>query len=128
MPRKIITTEKEQLGGATHGLLGGNFIAGKGKRRSGQFLSLILPGLGSNLFSVKQAAGNRIVSVFPWTTQGKRQTTSLFHSKNLGVTSTLSRWISRAEGVRRSWQYRLWLTPPYGIGDWNPLTVRIWTS
>ena len=49
-----------------------------------------MPGLGRNLFSVKQAASNGFVSIFDTTTQGWRRTTSPFHFKSLGATSSLA--------------------------------------
>ena len=64
MPRKIITVGGGQLDGLAKGLLSDICGGGKGVRRSVKLSCLVVPGLGRNLFSVKQAARNDIVSIF----------------------------------------------------------------
>ena len=58
VPRKISTAGGGGLNGTAHGVLRGHVINDKGVRRSVQLSCLIVPGLGRNLFSVKQAAAN----------------------------------------------------------------------
>ena len=53
----------EELNGTAQGVLRGHVIDDKGVRRLIQLSSPIAPGLGRNLFSVKQAARNDVVSV-----------------------------------------------------------------
>ena len=64
VPRKITTAGKGHLYGVAQGILRGRVIDDKGQRRLVQLSCLIVPGLGRNLFSVKQAARNGIVSIF----------------------------------------------------------------
>ena len=63
-PRKITTAGKGHLYGVAQGVLRGWVIDDKGERRLVQLSCLIVPGLGRNLFSVKQAARSGIISIF----------------------------------------------------------------
>ena len=62
--RKISTAGGGGLNGTAQGVLRGHVIDGKGVRRLIQLSCLIVPGLGRNLFSVKQTARNGVVSIF----------------------------------------------------------------
>ena len=63
--RRYVTTEGgHQLEGAGQGLLRGHIIDAQGVQRLIQISVLIVPGLGRNLFSVKQASRNGAVSIF----------------------------------------------------------------
>ena len=63
--RQYITTAGgHQLEGAGQGLLWGHIIDAQGVQRLIQISVLIVPGLGRNLFSVKQASRNGVVSIF----------------------------------------------------------------
>ena len=55
------------MNGTAQGVLRGHVIDDKRVRRLIQLSSLIVPGLGRNLFSVKQAARNDVVSIFDMT-------------------------------------------------------------
>ena len=68
VPRKLSTTGVGGgLNGTAQGVLRGHVIDGKGVRRLIQLSCLIVPGLGRNLFSVKQTARNDVVSIFNMT-------------------------------------------------------------
>ena len=67
VPRKISTAGGGELNGTAQGVLRGHVIDDKGVRRLIQLSCLIVPGLVGNLFSVKQAARNGVVSVFDMT-------------------------------------------------------------
>ena len=62
--RYITTAGGHQLEGAGQGLLRGHIIDAQGVHRLIQISVLIVPGLGRNLFSVKQASRNGVVSIF----------------------------------------------------------------
>ena len=64
--RRYITTTAggHQLEGAGQGLLRGHIIDAQGVQRLIQISVLIVTGLGRNLFSVKQASRNGVVSIF----------------------------------------------------------------
>ena len=62
--RYITTAGGHQLEGAGQGLLRGHIIDAKGVQRLIQISVLIVPGLGRNLSSVKQASRNGVVSIF----------------------------------------------------------------
>ena len=62
--RWITTAGGHQLEGAGQGLLRGHIIDARGVQRLIQISALIVPGLGRNLFSVKQASRNGVVSIF----------------------------------------------------------------
>ena len=62
--RYITTAGGHQLEGAGQGLLRGHMIDAQGVQRLIQISVLILPGLGRNLFSVKQASRSGVVSIF----------------------------------------------------------------
>ena len=64
VPRKIATDGRGELNGIARGVLQGHVIDGKGVGRFIQLSCLIVPGLGRNLFSVKQAAQSGVVSMF----------------------------------------------------------------
>ena len=64
VPRKIATDGRGELNGIAQGELRGHVVDDKGVRRLIQLSCLIVPGLGRNLFSVKQAARNGVVSIF----------------------------------------------------------------
>ena len=55
------------MNGTAQGVLRGHVIDDKGVRRLIKLLHLIVPGLGRNLFAVKQAARNGVVSIFDMT-------------------------------------------------------------
>ena len=63
LPRKITTVGGRQLDGVARGLLNSIVIDCKRVQRSGQLSCLVVPGLGFNLFSAKQAARNGVVSI-----------------------------------------------------------------
>ncbi|CAM9564750.1 unnamed protein product, partial [Sphacelaria rigidula] len=63
-PRTITTAGGHHLAGVGKGLLRGHIQDGEGIKRLVQISCLVLPGLGRNLFSVKQATRNGVVSVF----------------------------------------------------------------
>ena len=67
VPRKISTPGGRGPNGTAQGALRGHVIDGKRGRRLIQLSCLIVPGLGRNLFSVKQAARNGVVSIFDMT-------------------------------------------------------------
>ncbi|CAM9790762.1 unnamed protein product, partial [Sphacelaria rigidula] len=52
------------LAGVGEGLLRGHIQDGEGVKRLVQISCLVVPGLGRNLFSVKQATRNGVVSIF----------------------------------------------------------------
>ena len=62
--RYITTAGGHQLEGAGQGLLRGHIIDAQGVERLIQISVLIVPGLGRNLFSVKQASRNGVISIF----------------------------------------------------------------
>ena len=63
--RRYITTARgHQLEGAGQRLLRGHIIDAQGVQRLIQMSVLIVPGLGRNLFSVKRASRNGVVSIF----------------------------------------------------------------
>ena len=62
--RYITTAGGHQLEGSGQGLLRGHIIDAQGVQRLIQISVLIVPGLGRNLFSVKQASRNGVVSIF----------------------------------------------------------------
>ena len=62
--RWITTAGGHQLEGTGQGLLRGHIIDAQGVQRLIQISALIVPGLGRNLFSVKQASRNGVVSIF----------------------------------------------------------------
>ena len=62
--RYITTAGGHQLEGAGQGLLRGHIIDAQGVQRLIQISVLIVPGLGRNVFSVKQASRNGVVSIF----------------------------------------------------------------
>ena len=62
--RWITTAGGHQLEGADQGLLRGHIIDGQGVQHLIQISVLIVPGLGRNPFSVKQASRNGVVSIF----------------------------------------------------------------
>ena len=101
VPRKIATDGRGELNGIAQGELRGHVVDDKGVRRLIQLSCLIVPGLGRNLFSVKQAARNGVVSIFHMN-KDLRRTNSRFHFKRCGPMSTLSRWISPAAATGRS--------------------------
>ena len=61
--RYITTAGGHQLEGAGQGLLRGHIIDAQGVQRLIQISVLVVPGLGLNLFSVKQASRNGVVSI-----------------------------------------------------------------
>ena len=67
VPRKIATAGGGESNGTAQGALRGHVIGDKGVRRLIQLSCLIVPGLGRNLFSVKQAARNGVVSILDMT-------------------------------------------------------------
>ena len=67
VPRKISTPGGRGPNGTAQGALRGHVIDGKRGRRLIQLSCLIVPGLGRNLFSVKQAARNGVVSILDMT-------------------------------------------------------------
>ena len=62
--RGITTVGGHRLEEAAQGLLQGHIIDAQGVQRLIQISVLIVPGLGRNLFSVKQASRNGVVSIF----------------------------------------------------------------
>ena len=62
--RWITAARGHQLEGAGQGLLRGHIIDAQGMQRLIQISVLIVPGLGRNLLSVKQASRNGVVSIF----------------------------------------------------------------
>ena len=62
--RYITTAGGHQLEGAGQGLLRGHIIDAQEGQRLTQISRLSVPGLGRNLFSVKQASRNGVVSIF----------------------------------------------------------------
>ena len=62
--RYITTAGGHQLEGAGQGLLRGHIIDAQRVQRLIQISVLIVPGLGRNLFSVKQGSRNGVVSIF----------------------------------------------------------------
>ena len=68
VPRKLSTTGVGGgLNGTAQGVLRGHVIDDKGVRRLFRLSCLIVPGLGRNLFSVKQAARYDVMSIFDMT-------------------------------------------------------------
>ncbi|CAN0098703.1 unnamed protein product [Sphacelaria rigidula] len=63
-PRTITTAGGHHLAGVGKGLLRGHIQDGEGVKRLVQISCLVVPGLGRNLFSVKQATRNGVVSIF----------------------------------------------------------------
>ncbi|CAM9982684.1 unnamed protein product [Sphacelaria rigidula] len=62
--RAITTAGGHQLAGVGKGLLRGHIQDGEGVKRLVQVSCLVVPGMGRNLFSVKQATRNGVVSIF----------------------------------------------------------------
>ena len=62
--RYVTTAGGHRLEGAGQGLLRGHITDAQGVQRLIQISVLIVPGLGCNLFSVKQASRNGVVSIF----------------------------------------------------------------
>ena len=65
-------------------MLQGHVVDNKGVQRSIQFPCLTVPGLGRNLFSVKQAARNGLVSIFDMTNPKLETHNHTFPPKELG--------------------------------------------
>ncbi|CAM9927547.1 unnamed protein product, partial [Sphacelaria rigidula] len=63
-PRTITTAAGHHLAGVGKGLLRGHIQDGEGVKRLVQISCLVVPGLGRNLFSVKQATQDGVVSIF----------------------------------------------------------------
>lgn len=87
-PRKIITAGEHQLNGITQELLQGNVIDGGGAQSLGRLSYLVLPGLGRNIFSVKLAAHNGVVSIFNMDNPRLDAKQSPFRSERWRATST----------------------------------------
>ncbi|CAM9267084.1 unnamed protein product [Sphacelaria rigidula] len=64
IPRTITTAGGHQLAGVGKGLLRGHIQDGEGVKLLVQILCLVVPSVGRNLFSVKQATRNGVVSIF----------------------------------------------------------------
>ena len=126
--RWITTAGGHQLDGAGQGLLWGHIIDAEGVLHLIQIPVLIAPGLGRNLFSVKQVSRNGVVQSSTNTTQGWRQRTSRFDSKSLRMTYTSFRWTFLMGAARRCSQCKRRLPPPSGIGGWCTSTGRVWSS
>ena len=124
----ITTAGGHQLEGGGQGLLRGHIIDAHGVRRVIQISVSFVPGLGRNLFSVKQASRKASFPCLTNTIQGWRQTTSCFRSKSLKTVYTFFRWTLSVGAARRSSQCKRRLPPPFGIGGWSTSTGRVWTS
>ena len=96
----------------------------KGVRRSAQISSLIVPGLGRNLFSVKQAARNDVVSVFNMNDPRLEILKHTFPLQELGQDLYYYFSLGLAGGSNGpDWQCRLRQSPTCGIGDWDTSTA-----
>ena len=69
-PRTITTAGGHQLAGVGKGMLRGHIKDGEGVKRLVQISCLVVPGLGRNLFSAKQATRNGVVSIFEMNNPG----------------------------------------------------------
>ena len=72
------------MNGTAQGVLRGHVIDDKGVRPLIKLLHLIVPGLGRNLFSVKQAARNGVVSIFDMTNPKLETHANTFPLQELG--------------------------------------------
>ena len=84
MPRKHSTAVGGGLNSTAQGVLRGHVIDDKGVRRLIQLSCLIVPGLGRNLFSVKQAARNGVVCMFDMTNPRLETHNHTFPLQDLG--------------------------------------------
>ena len=78
---------------------------------------LIVPGLGCNLFSVKQAARNGVVSIFDMTNPRLETHNHALPPQELGHNLDFFSLELAGVATGRSWQYRLRQTPTCGIVD-----------
>ena len=84
VPRKISTAGGGELKSTAQGVLQGHVMDDKGVRRLIQLSCLIVPGLGRNLFSVKQAARNGVVSISDMTNLRLEMHNHIFPLQELG--------------------------------------------
>ena len=126
--RYITTAGGHQLEGAGQGLLRGHIIDAQGVQRLIQISVLIVPGLGRNLFSVKQASRNGVVSIFDKYNsrlEANNFTLPLQELENDLYFFSLD--IVSGSSARSS-QCKRRLPPPSGIGGWGTSTGTVWTS
>ena len=107
VPRNIITVGGGQMDGVTQEVLRGMVVDGKGARRSVQLSCLVVPGLVWNLFPLKQAARNGIVSIFDTGNARLEANNFTLPLQELSTTSTFSRCILSTRATLRSEQCRL---------------------
>ena len=72
------------MNGTAHGVLRDQVIDDKGVQRFIKLSCLIVPGLGRNLFSAKQAARNGVVSIFDITNPRLETHSHMFPLQELG--------------------------------------------
>ena len=126
--RYITTAGGHQLEGAGQGLLRGHIIDPQGVQRLIQISVLIVPSLGRNLFSVKQASRNGVVSIFDKYNPRLEANNFTLPLQELGNDLHFFRWTLSVGAARRSLQCKRRLPPPSGIGGWGTSTGRVWTS
>ena len=126
--RYITTAGGHQLEGVGQGLLRGHIIDAQGMQRLIQISVLIVPGLGRNLFSVKQASCNGVVSIFDKYNPRLEANNFTPPLQELENDLYFFRWTLSVGAARRSSQCKRRLPPPSGIGGWGTSTGRVWTS
>lgn len=100
VPRKNTTSGNGYLYGVAQGILDGSVIDYRGERSSVKISCLIVPGLGCNLFLVKQAARNGIVSFFNKDNSRLEAVISTLQLQKLGC------------DLYQSWLCKLWMMDP----------------
>ena len=124
----ITTAGGHQLEGAGQGLLRGHIIDAQGVQRLIQISVLIVPGLGRNLFSIKQASRNGVASIFDKYNPRLEANNFTLPLQELENDLYFFGWTLSVGAARRSSQYKRRLPPPSSIGGWGTSTGRIWTS
>ena len=126
--RWITTARGRQLEGSCQGPLRGHIIDTQGVQCLIQVSVLVVPGLGRNLFSVKQPSRNGVVSIFDEHNPRLEASKFTLPLQELETTCTFFRWTLSVEAARRSSQCKRRLPPPSGIGRWGTSTGRVRTS
>ena len=121
--RYITTAGGHRLEGAGQGLLRGHIIDAQGVQRLIQISVLVVPGLGRNLFSVKQASHNGVVSIFDKYNPRLEANNFTLPLQQLENNLYFFRWTLSVGAARRSSQCKRRLPPPSGIGGWGTSTV-----
>ena len=118
--RWITTAGEHQLEGVGQGLHRGHIIDAQGMQRLIQISVLIVSGLGWNIFSVKQASRNGIVSIFDKHNPRLEANNFTLPLQELENDLYFFRWTLSVEAARRSSQCKRRLPLPPGIGGWAP--------